>query len=331
MSIADRPRQCGYTMLEIVVVVAMISLLALAAERTLKAMQDTEDNLQATRRVERRGEELAYEVRNQVSSSRKLFYRGSIGDSYLHVLGITRFPPAPGTRLPLPEEATPLGPDLPGVPRTSDMLLFAREADPFVCSADPAQGKVRYIDVYRFVCIYPTEDASQRVLTRDAKPPRDLVIWTSIGYPSYAEVMAIQDPVERATVVKHLYLDYGCNHLWNTEALASEGFFAIDGSGAISATADPGVVVAEDVVRSPGPRLLRAHVQLARTDPGSAVRRAVMTRDDPNSWAPDGFEVKIGGSSSQRQVWLRLTVESQSRTTSEVVHAVTLIATTRDF
>ena len=98
---------------------------------------------------------------------------------------------------------------------------------------------------------------------------------------------------------------------------------------------------------------IQAAIQRSEEDPGTLATRALsrlvypghpygrpvegtresvarLTRDDPDTWVPDGFEVKVVGPSGTRQVWMRFTVETQSTTARDVVHASTLIATIRD-
>ena len=144
MSIA-RPRrtepraaQRGFTAIEMVITVVLLAALTLVAESSLSSVRETTDALAASRRVQRRTEKVAYRIRSLVSSSRRVFHRGSIGNSYIQTLDVSALPPAPGGRLPLPDEHRGIERDQEGVPRTGNILLFARESDPQACSADEA-------------------------------------------------------------------------------------------------------------------------------------------------------------------------------------------------
>ncbi len=55
--------------------------------------------------------------------------------------------------------------------------------------ADPATGAVRYIDAYRFVCVYPS--ITTLVVVPEDGPALDLVVWRSVTYPSLPQLMAI--------------------------------------------------------------------------------------------------------------------------------------------
>ena len=106
--------------------------------------------------------------------------------------------------------------------------------------------------------------------------------------------------------------------------------FRIVAARTISGTPESSPDVPEDRAVSPGGRLLFTKLQLARTDPAVPQRRAVLTAEALGAWAPNGFEVKIVGTSSQRKVWMRLTVEGQSVTGRDTAHDTTLIANMRD-
>jgi len=69
---------------------------------------------------------------------------------------------------------------------------------------------------------------------------------------------------------------------------------------------------------------------LARTDATSHPRRSILTADDPATWVPDGFEVKIVGTSGSRKVWMHLVLETQSAKGRVASHVSTLIANTKD-
>ena len=47
-------------------------------------------------------------------------------------------------------------------------------------------------------------------------------------------------------------------------------------------------------------------------------------------WAPDGFEVKVVGSSGSRKVWTHLVIETQSSKGRLAAHTSTVITSTRD-
>ena len=319
--------QRGFTVLETTIYLALLSVLGLVVERTLTTVRDATGTLQALQETQRRAEQLVYRLRQEVASSRKLFYRGTVGNGYLAALDVGRGAPAPGTRLPLPDETSELGPDLPGAPRTANVLLFARAADPYACPADPVQRKIRHIDVSRFVCVYPHEVSPEGVSTGGGPGARDLVVWCSTAYTHYQQLLSAASGTERSQIVQSLYSTYGVRYAWNVEAPVEQAFYALDYLGNISDTPDPAVVIEEDLRASGGGQLVYANCQLARTDPASVARRALLTVDD---WVPDGFEVKVVGPSGAREVWMRLVVEAQSPRARDVVYPITFLVTTRD-
>ena len=141
MSTVDRPinrqrrKSAGYSFIEVVITLGIVSLMALVVERTLASTHEAERFLHAIRKATERGQNLAYEVREAVSASRKLFGNDTSGLGYWNALDTTRDPPDALARLPLFDEVNVMGPDAPGDPHTGNILLFVREAD-----ADPIAG-----------------------------------------------------------------------------------------------------------------------------------------------------------------------------------------------
>ncbi len=319
----------GYTFLEVAMVIAVLGGLSALTSQALTSVRDSTDTLASYRRAQRGGERLAYQIHGLASTARKLYVRGTTGNGYLTSLDLTIRPPAPNARLPLTEEYEPLGRDVSGVPQTGNVMLLATETDPVTCVADPVASKILYVDLYRMLCIYPSETRA-KVVVRRAENGLDLVVWASAAYPSHAQVAAISSLAERTRVVRALYSTHGCRYLWNPDVPPDQAFFAIDAAGTIAGTPESSHEMPEDLSVSPGSRLIQTKLQLARTDPTIHQRRAVLTVDAAEDWVPNGFELKVVGSSSQRKVWMRLTVEAQSVAPRETVHDTTLIASLRD-
>jgi len=328
MSTARSRRQRGFTFIEIVVSLAVLTLLALAVERTLTSAKDNERYLTAIRRATERGQQTCYEVFRTVSASRKLFQDDTLGQGYLDALNVTRLPMAGDSRLPIIDEVGELGPDAIGDPMTGNVLLFVEENDPAPCVADGAAGKLRYIDTYRFVCVYRTGTTVN--LVTGSPDATDLVIWRSVPYPNRAQIAAIEDADELRDVVVDLVDRYGYDTAWDPGAPVESGFFALSPTGVLAGTASTVPVIDEDVDRTTLGRLVAAQVQLAPTNEDAPHRKAIFTVDEPQVWSPNGFEVKIAGASGSRRVWIHLVVESPAGGGRVAVHPSTMIASTRD-
>lgn len=318
----------GYTFLEMSIVLVIVALMSLVVERVLSSTQDAERYLGAVRLATERGQKIAYDVREIVSSSRKLFGNDTVGKGYLDALDLTRDPKAAGVRLPTFDESSPLGPDEVGDPRVGNVLLFVREADAAPCVANPTTKKTRYVDTYRFVAVYPR--VSTRKVVAGQPLSWDLVVWRSVPYPNRAQILAISDLVERRNVVKDLYSRFGYDRIWDPAGAANASFYGIDLLGNVGATPVASPVIEEDPDVSERGRLVYADVQLASTDPGSRARSAVFAQDDPATWSPHGFEVKVVGASGARKVWIHIVVEAQAGAGRVAVMDSTVIASTKD-
>jgi prepilin-type N-terminal cleavage/methylation domain-containing protein len=335
MSIADRTsararrrRSRGYTFLEMVISIAIVALMSLVVERVLTSTQDAEKYLNAVRNATERGQKMAYELREIVSASRKLYGNDVVGLGYRNALQLTRDPIVATARLPRFDEVNPMGPDQANDPHTGNVLLFVREADAAPAIATPATKKVRYIDTYRFVCVYP--HITTRMVITGQPGARDLVIWRSVPFPSYGQIMTISDATERQNVVKDLYNRFGYDFAWDPNGTADTSFYGMDNLGNIAGSPTAGLVIEEDLNVSQRGRLVYANVQLARTDAASHARRSIFTVDPPANWVPDGFEVKIAGASGSRKVWIHLVVEVQAAAGRVAVQDCTVIASTKD-
>ncbi len=326
---SGRRRQAGFTFIEVVIALALITMMALVVERTLAATQDAHKYLDCTRRVKERCEKVSYEVYEAISSSRRVYGRDATGEGYRQALDLSGLPPIPGTRLPLPDETRDMGPDLPGEPRTGNMLLFVRESDPVSCLANALTGEVRYIDIHRFACFYPHQ-TDRHIISADARDAVDLVLWYSLGYPSHPQLTAIADDDDRRQVVLFLY-DAGYRHAWDPDGPVGETFYALQSTGLIDPSPVPDPTIEESPDVSQHGRVVYSNAQLARTVPTSAARRGIFTLDAPEDWVPEGFELKVTGSSGHRKVWLHVVVEGESARSREAVHSTTLIASVRDF
>ena len=309
-------------------VLAILALMSFVVERTLASAQNADRWLGAVRKSTERGQRIAYHLREIVSASRKLFSNDTVGQGYLSALDLTRDAVAPGSRLPFIDEVGGLGPDAPGVPMTGNVLLFVREADAAPAVADPATQNIRFVDTYRFVAVYPHVASNYVITGPNQKLARDLVIWRSEPFPSYAQILEISNPTHRENVIKDLYNRFGYEFCWDSNNDVNSAFFAMDSLGGLAGTPTPGLTIAEDVAVSERGRLAYANVQLADSLSTDYHRRAVFTTD--TNWSPDGFEVKIVGASGSRKVWMNLVVEVQATRDQVAVQPCTVIASTRD-
>jgi type II secretory pathway pseudopilin PulG len=334
MSTADRRalrgrRAAGFTVLEMVVTTAILGLTTLVIERTITSVMDAERSMRAVRNTAERCQDAAYHLRDEVTGSRRLFQGDTVGAAYFAKLAFpTAMPVLPGSRLPLFDETKSLGPDTVGSPKTGNILFFVRDADPLPCIADGATKKVRLIDAYRFVAFYLT--VSSRTLVVGGQPALELVEWKSERVPAYAQVMAIASGSEKAAVVADLYTRHNVDYLWDLTKPVTTAFFAVDGAGNVNATPTVPSQIPEDVNVSSRGRFVEANIGVARTDMGSRLRQPVFTVDDPSTWTPHGFEVKLSSPSGARRVWLRLTLEQQASKGRVPAHQTTVVATTRD-
>lgn len=328
---AHRPRaQGGFTFFEMVVTLGILTIMVLIVQATVDGAARADRRLRATRVATERGERVTYELLAAVNGSRMLFGGDGVGPDYLARLQFGARPLLPSARLPRMDELHPLEPDPAGDPHTGNVLLFARESDAVEAVADAADGSTRHVDLYRIVCVYPTQTSRKLLADPPVQPARDLVVWRSVRYVNHTQLEAIDDEDERRSVVADLVNRHGVGHAWDVGAPIATAFFALDALGTLSGTPESSIVLEEDPDASDGGRLLYVDVQLARSQVGDPFRRPRLSTDEPATWQPDGFEVKIVGSSGSRKVWMHLVVESPGGRGVVGVQANTVIAHPRD-
>jgi prepilin-type N-terminal cleavage/methylation domain-containing protein len=325
-----RDRCRGFTMLEVAISLALVTGMALIVERSLGSTRDAEDYLSAVRKAAERGHKLAYEIRQHVTASRRLFSDDDVGRDYLAALDLSRAPLLASARMPFIGTDARLEPDEEGEPKTGNILLFASEMDARAAIADPSGPTVRYIDTYRFICCYPCERDRKVVVDGSGELARDLVVWQSVEFPSYEQLMEIEDDGERTSVVADIHDRYGHTMAWDPAGDVDGSFYTLDALGNVSGSPMTEPTISEDLDESRGGRLVYANVQLARTEPGDRRRRAILSADDPEAWSPDGFEVKVAGSTGSRTVWLHVVVEVPATKGRVATQPCTIIASVKD-
>jgi hypothetical protein len=196
--------------------------------------------------------------------------------------------------------------------------------------ADAATRRTRAVDTHRFVCVYLSP--SGRSLVTGNPSSNDLVEWRSWAYPSYGQVASIPDVDERESVVRDLHDVYHFDELWDPTAPYATAFYGIDGTGRVSSTPGPPATgrIDEDPLVSRGGRFANANIAVAQSDGGSRPRTPAFSVEPLAAWAPDGFEVKVCGTSGARKVWIRLTLEKQAFRGQVPAQDIVVVANTRD-
>ncbi len=330
MSTGSAPRHAGFTILEVVVTIGLLTIMVVIMEGTIDSTRRAERRLAATRLVTERSERVTYTLLDNVNASHRIFSDGAIGTGYMGALDLSRLPILPSARLPRIDETHPLGPDAAGDVYTGNVLLLVREAAAAPAISDAVTSGVRSIDLYRFVCVYPRQTTRRLILDAPVAAARDLVLWRSVRYANHAQILDIDDPDERRSVVADLVNRFGIDHAWDLEAAVTAAFYPMDALGTLSASATPDIVIEEEPDAGEGGLLLAANVQLAPTKAGDFHRRSLMTSDPVASWTPGGFEIKIAGISGSRRVWMHLVLESPGGKGVVGVVASTVIASPRD-
>ena len=312
------------------IVLLVIVTIAVILNGTIAATQQADRHLSAMRTAAQRGQKVALEVSGLASTSRKLFSGDDVGQGYLGALALGTLTRDNTARLPVVAEDAVMDDDDADLPLTGNILLFIRESDPAPCVADALNGKIRSIDTFRLICVYPHMTTQSLAANRGAA--RDLVIWRSVAYPSWSQINDIADATQKKNVLKDLYVRFGYRQAWDPEAAVTAAFYRFDATGTLNGTPEAAFSIPEDRTVSDRGRLVYARAELATTaDDEFSTRRVLSDDSTATAWKPNGFEVKVTGTLHTRKLWIHLVVEvAEQGGARTAVLPATVIATCQD-
>lgn len=197
-----RSRSSGFTLLELVVVAALLGVLIQAVSTMMMTGGDAQEYAKRLNRATELSQEIVDRVRTEMVSCVRLFGNDTEGLANLALLDLAGAPvPLAGLRLPTPAPTEKVRVDTPGAEITGNTLFYARLAwsDHFVCSS----GNAYMVDVYRWSYFYLTaEDGGPQP---GSPLGLNLVHVRSEPLADGAAIDRIADPTDRAEFLQHLH------------------------------------------------------------------------------------------------------------------------------
>ena len=308
-------RQTGFTLIEMMVAMAIFSIIALALSTFIVDSQKVNFQIAAETDVSLMSQQALDDMRWRLNQSRSIL-DGKSG--YLDLLDLAAAPPVEGKlQLPIIEPTGSL------TPRASDKdpqfnqasvgnaLLFVEAMPPF---RDPKTG--RLVDTYRFVLYYVAEGLRHE---KFGPLPNyvELMRFESVLYADFAQVDSL--PKEIAPDVIAALQHSGIDYTWEATAPAIAAFSRL-AHGEIQIPPEPKHKILAARVESAVPGLGRVQTaagsiaySVAINTPGDLPIHTVVPKFAKiASGFPNGFEVEIAGPSHGRKVLARLVLVAET-------------------
>jgi len=320
----SRQAQAGYSLLEVVIVIVILSSVIFLTYEGIDAGVKVNDQMRRTNRLNVLGHDVLTRIESDLSRSHRVFTES---DETRALLG--RFDDATesvlkDSLLPVVDSDGILERDAKDARRTGNMLLFAASVPPLsvdVSAADAAEDIVR-VDLYRFVLYHLREhkdEASRGTQT-------ELARWASHPVASYNQVVKGATGDDQKRLVAALE-EAGVVALWDSTADSVDDTFYPIVLGEIAETADKEYLVPKDWGISEAGLTAHKHAGIA-IEAQDAPDAKIFAPSDATM--PAGFEVKMVGPASARQVLVNVTLVALRKNRSPLMLRRSIIVGARD-
>ncbi len=336
-------RRSGLTLVEMMLVVAMLGILTAAMSSLIAAAQHGYASFEAANGIQVAGQTAVNKLMIELQQSKRLIDRGSDPGwlAAAQTSGIPTGGPAPlsGTQLPLIESNGSFAPTTPSFVAASagNELFFISADTPTSTVVFNGAGSTQavVIDGYRFNLYYLAADTSPGSGGFGGQSRIVLQEWHSVGYADYGELNDLaSDPTLEANAAAAMYAQGYHGAIDTSQALAANAFYALSSGGSLTPATSPSIALAST----------RQMIRMPTGVSGFGYRYGV----SPNSGAafpipypvpafataagsfPSGFETMIVGANSARQVLVHLVLVAGGAFPGVKVNPQTVTVTTRD-
>ncbi len=321
----------GYSLPEIMIASAVLLLLTVMFYPIIKVSQSGSVKFEAGFMIKKEVQKCLLEISHRLVQSKRVFGRTDDIRFLTNLSGQT--PELPNSLLPLIQiNATP---GAPGYPQASvgNALLFAsqvRSQDLDLVDANANAFSAR-IDIYRFYCYFLTVGET----SVSNKPARVLYRWESVDYADFSQINTFTaGPSLRQQMIVQAFAALGLTHAWNPSQIDyAASFFKLKADGTMPG--EPGAYEIERLTETPLMTVQKAtsgyrYGVAPNTDPATNPKHPVPLYTVPNGDFPSGFEVMVGGISSNRQVFYRLVLAAESTSVTTISVEQAQLTTVRD-
>ncbi|MBN2489661.1 MAG: prepilin-type N-terminal cleavage/methylation domain-containing protein [Planctomycetes bacterium] len=327
----ERVRQpaAGFTLVEISVVLVIFSMLMLASLKALIATSEANHKIDLTNRVQVKCQAALNGIVAEAAASVRLYGDDAEGQALLGMLEGVSADILADSKLPTLLASGIIEKDTGAVPDTGNCLLFLKAADPYVLKSSTTTDDVLRVDLYQFVAVYLKNKGLGSPLERP--DGLNLILFRSEPLVDRGQVEAVGDPAERRRLLVALQEERGVRLVIDTRAAIGSALGVVDAFGEIEL--DPPLPYELREAPIAGRRALLSLENLSIAT-NASPRQYGVARFAPRQMTgygfPHGFEVRIIGSPSARQILAHLTLALRSG--QEVYYSdLDAVAVSRDF
>ncbi len=327
------PQSCaGVTVVEMTVVAAVFSLLALVFFQSVGMVESGNERITQHNRLYTKCQHVLNRLAQQTSGSARLYTDSAEARALFGLLeGVTAQRLTP-SHLPVAVPDGILEKDTVSMRVTGNALLFLEALRPLEYVPSGQTVGTDRIDIYRVSAVYLVRKAGT-VGSLDALPNGlDLVTFRSAPLIDHDQVMAIDDPLDRADVLASARTVRGVQFLFDTDAPVASALTSFDDSGGIGSAPTPYRIPADP---DRGRRAFFENVSVSVATNGAPTRHGVARfsqTDKTGDGFPHGFEVRVHGKSGARAITMHLVLASRSTPSGDVNYTnLSASAVTRDF
>jgi len=321
-----RPRdvRAGHTLLEIVIVVVILSAVVFLTYEGIDAGVKVNDQMSRTNRLNVLGHDVLARIEADLARSHRVFTESTATRDLLKRLDDATESVLDNSLLPVVDSDGILERDAKDTRRTGNMLLFAASIPPLATDVSGSEDpeKVVRVDLYRFVLYHLRTHKN----AKDFSAQAELARWASQPVASYNQVIKGTTVEERERLVDALDA-LGVVALWDSTADSADDAFYPIVLGDINDTPDEEYLVPKDWGISEAGLTAHKHAGVA-TEASDAPDAKVFAPE--GSKMPPGFEVKMIGPASARQVLVNVTLVTKRKNRPPLMLRRSIIVGARD-
>jgi prepilin-type N-terminal cleavage/methylation domain-containing protein len=334
---ASRRASRGVTLTELMVAIAIMGIISAGLASMFAAIQRNYSSEDARNGIKTAAETSINKIALNLTATKRVFQNTAADNSFLALASVSPSALA-GSVLPGINDGASMSPSSSTFVASAvgNSLFFASLDLPFITSPVIADSSASThtirIDSYHFNYYYLSQSTAMIVGGSNQIMLRE---WHSFSVADYPQIAAWTDGILLSNLVKALYAS-GYRYAWDSSQTAtSSAFYSLSSGGALAALASAPSLTQNSAgaMISPLTGILGAGYRYGVSPNTSAsfnTPYAVPEFGTASGSFPSGFEVVVVGSSSARQVLMRLVVVAQGAFKGYIANQQVTVATARD-
>jgi len=296
----------GLSLVEISAVLVVFSFLMMAALRAMTTTSDANQKIDAVNRVEVKCQDVLHSILAEASASVRLYSDDAEGNQLLSMLEGVYSEILADSRLPVLLEDGIIEKDA-GTTATGNCLLFLKAEEPYMLRSALDTSDVLRLDIYRVVMFYLKNKGLDSPLTRP--DGLNLILFRSEPLADRGQVNNVTDAAEQRRLLLALKQDRGVRLLFDTRTGVGDALATFDEFGDISVVAPNPYEIKPALFRG---RIGLFPLEFISVATNASPKQFGVGRFTPRIMTgmgfPHGFEVRVIGTASSRQIFAHLTV-----------------------